>query len=377
MCRCAAPRPACCAARTRCSTSATAASVRTSIHVTADGKFSWVEVECLGACVNAPMAQINYDLLRRPHAGELREDPRRACAAGRTPKPGPQVDRQLPRRSAGRPRSRDDIGPLMLDDKDRIFPNLYGQGDWGLEGARARGAWDGTKALLEKGRDWLVNEVKASGLRGRGGAGFATGLKWSFMPKQVGERPHYLVVNADESEPGTCKDREVMRHDPHLLVEGCLYAGARDGREHRLHLYPRRIRARARAPAGGDRPGLRRQADRQEQRPRLGFRPLSPPRRRRLYLRRGDRAARKPGRQEGPAAAQAAVPGQCRASTAARPPSTMSRPSRRCPTSCGAARRGSPASAGRTTPAPSSIASPATSSGRAMSKRRWAFRCAN
>ena len=112
----------------------------------------------------------------------------------------------------------------MLDDKDRIFRNLYGRGDWGLVGARARGAWDGTKAILERGRDALVNEVKNSGLRGRGGAGFPTGLKWSFMPKQVGDRPHYLVVNADESEPGTCKDRDIMRHDPHLLIEGCLIA---------------------------------------------------------------------------------------------------------------------------------------------------------
>jgi NADH-quinone oxidoreductase subunit F len=113
----------------------------------------------------------------------------------------------------------------MLEDKDRIFRNLYGLHDWGLEGARARGAWDGTKAMLEKGRDWIINEVKTSGLRGRGGAGFPTGLKWSFMPKQSDGRPHYLVVNADESEPGTCKDREIMRHDPHLLVEGCLIAG--------------------------------------------------------------------------------------------------------------------------------------------------------
>src|SRR5579862_8274577 len=112
----------------------------------------------------------------------------------------------------------------MLDDKDRIFRNLYGRHDWRLAGARSRGAWDGTKAILEKGRDAIVNEVKNSGLRGRGGAGFPTGLKWSFMPKQVGERPHYLVVNADESEPGTCKDREIMRHDPHLFVEGCLIA---------------------------------------------------------------------------------------------------------------------------------------------------------
>jgi NADH-quinone oxidoreductase subunit F len=112
----------------------------------------------------------------------------------------------------------------MLSDKDRIFTNLYGFHDWGLEGARKRGCWDGTKAILEKGPDWIVDQVKKSGLRGRGGAGFPTGLKWSFMPKEVKERPHYLVVNADESEPGTCKDRDMMRHEPHLLIEGCLIA---------------------------------------------------------------------------------------------------------------------------------------------------------
>ena len=113
----------------------------------------------------------------------------------------------------------------MLADKDRIFTNLYGRHDPGLKGARARGSWDGTKAILEKGRDAIIDEMKASGLRGRGGAGFPTGLKWSFMPKKSDGRPHYLVVNADESEPGTCKDREIMRNDPHLLVEGCLIAG--------------------------------------------------------------------------------------------------------------------------------------------------------
>ncbi|MFD2183066.1 NADH-quinone oxidoreductase subunit NuoF [Rhodoplanes azumiensis] len=114
----------------------------------------------------------------------------------------------------------------MLHDRDRIFTNLYGLHDWGLEGARKRGAWDGTKALLEKGRDGIIAEIKASGLRGRGGAGFPTGLKWSFMPKTSADgRPSYLVVNADESEPGTCKDREILRHDPHLLIEGCLVAG--------------------------------------------------------------------------------------------------------------------------------------------------------
>ncbi|MCB1524211.1 MAG: NADH-quinone oxidoreductase subunit NuoF, partial [Rhodoblastus sp.] len=113
----------------------------------------------------------------------------------------------------------------MLEDKDRIFQNLYGYGDAGLAGARARGAWDNTKGLIEKGKDWIISEMKASGLRGRGGAGFPTGLKWSFMPQKPDPaRPHYLVVNADESEPGTCKDREIMRNDPHLLIEGCLIA---------------------------------------------------------------------------------------------------------------------------------------------------------
>src|ERR671912_394984 len=126
----------------------------------------------------------------------------------------------------------------MLEDKDRIFRNLYGLHDWGLAGARARGAWDGTKAILEKGRDAIINEMKASGLRGRGGAGFPTGLKWSFMPKQSDGRPHYLVVNADESEPGTAKDREIMRHDPHLLIEGCLLASFAMG-AHACYVYIR------------------------------------------------------------------------------------------------------------------------------------------
>jgi len=112
----------------------------------------------------------------------------------------------------------------MLEDRDRIFTNLYGVHDWRLKGARARGDWDGTAAILARGREAIIEEVKASGLRGRGGAGFPTGVKWSFMPKQSDGRPHYLTVNADESEPGTCKDRDIIRHDPHKLIEGCLVA---------------------------------------------------------------------------------------------------------------------------------------------------------
>jgi len=126
----------------------------------------------------------------------------------------------------------------MLRDQDRIFTNLYGIHDWRLKGAQSRGDWSGTKDIIAKGRDWIIEEMKTSGLRGRGGAGFPTGMKWSFMPKEVGERPHYLVVNADEGEPGTCKDREIMRFDPHKLVEGCLLASFAMG-AHAAYIYIR------------------------------------------------------------------------------------------------------------------------------------------
>ncbi|MCC6915093.1 MAG: NADH-quinone oxidoreductase subunit NuoF [Rhodospirillaceae bacterium] len=126
----------------------------------------------------------------------------------------------------------------MLADKDRIFTNLYGRHDWRLKGARARGDWDGTKEILDMGPEWIIDEMKRSGLRGRGGAGFPTGLKWSFMPKTESERPHYLVVNADEGEPGTCKDRDMLRFDPHKLIEGCLIASFAM-RAHTCYIYIR------------------------------------------------------------------------------------------------------------------------------------------
>ncbi len=126
----------------------------------------------------------------------------------------------------------------MLKDNDRIFTNLYGHSERFLSGARLRGDWEGTGNLIKKGKESIINEIKESGLRGRGGAGFSTGLKWSFMPKDVGERPHYLVINADEGEPGTCKDREIMRHEPHKLVEGCLLAGFAMG-AHVAYIYVR------------------------------------------------------------------------------------------------------------------------------------------
>jgi NADH-quinone oxidoreductase subunit F len=115
-------------------------------------------------------------------------------------------------------------GPLA--DKDRIFTNLYGFQEPWLKAARARGDWDDTKKLFAIGEDSIIEKIKTSGLRGRGGAGFPTGMKWGFMPKEPKPgKPNFLVINADESEPGSCKDREIIRHDPHKLIEGSLIAG--------------------------------------------------------------------------------------------------------------------------------------------------------
>lgn len=129
---------------------------------------------------------------------------------------------------------------MALQDKDRIFTNIYGWHGSDLKSAQARGAWDNTKDIIAKGRDWIVEEVKKSELRGRGGAGFPTGMKWSFMPKEPGKdgRPSYLVINGDESEPGTCKDRDIIRHEPHKLIEGALLASFAIG-AHACYIYIR------------------------------------------------------------------------------------------------------------------------------------------
>lgn len=113
----------------------------------------------------------------------------------------------------------------MLKERDKIFTNLYGFEASSLNASRARGDWDNTKIILQRSQDEIIEEVKSSGLRGRGGAGFSAGMKWSFMPKKSDGRPSYLIVNADESEPGTCKDRDIIRNEPHKLLEGCLIAG--------------------------------------------------------------------------------------------------------------------------------------------------------
>lgn len=129
---------------------------------------------------------------------------------------------------------------MALQDKDRIFTNIYGWHGADLKSAQSRGTWDNTKDIIAKGRDWIVEEVKKSELRGRGGAGFPTGMKWSFMPKEPGKdgRPSYLVINGDESEPGTCKDRDILRHEPHKLIEGALLASFAIG-AHACYIYIR------------------------------------------------------------------------------------------------------------------------------------------
>ncbi|CAF1237645.1 unnamed protein product [Rotaria sordida] len=139
------------------------------------------------------------------------------------PPPANPTKAQAPAPAPPAPPQKTKFGPLK--DEDRIFTNLYGRHDWHLKGAQARGDWYKTKEIVLKGSSWIIDEIKKSGLRGRGGAGFPSGLKWSFMIRPPDGRPKYLVINADEGEPGTCKDREIMRHDPHKLIEGCLVAG--------------------------------------------------------------------------------------------------------------------------------------------------------
>lgn len=126
----------------------------------------------------------------------------------------------------------------MLRDQDYIFTNLSGEDSASLKAAKTRGDWDNTKKFMAKGREKIIEEVMLSGLRGRGGAGFSTGKKWSFMPKESDGRPSYLVINADESEPGTCKDRDILRYEPHKLIEGALLSAFAVG-AHVAYIYIR------------------------------------------------------------------------------------------------------------------------------------------
>jgi len=131
----------------------------------------------------------------------------------------------------------------LLKPENQIFTNLYGDKPYHLADAKARGDWDNTKALAAMGAEKIIQVIKDSGLRGRGGAGFSTGAKWGFMPKRSPESPNssppsYLIVNADESEPGTCKDRSILLHEPQKLIEGALLAGIAIG-AHTSYVYVR------------------------------------------------------------------------------------------------------------------------------------------
>ncbi|MGB7188931.1 MAG: NADH-quinone oxidoreductase subunit NuoF [Acidobacteriaceae bacterium] len=109
-------------------------------------------------------------------------------------------------------------------DEVKIISRRFGQGAASIDKYIELDGYKSARAAIEKGPEWIIAEMKASGLRGRGGAGFPTGLKWSFVPKQS-DKPKYVLVNGDESEPGTCKDHVIFLHDPHAVIEGTLIAG--------------------------------------------------------------------------------------------------------------------------------------------------------
>jgi NADH-quinone oxidoreductase subunit F len=191
--------------------------------VTRDGMFSLEEVECIGACTGAPAMQVNYDYYEH-----LTPDSTARLLnffdQGRPPKPSTPISGSVHERH-----------PAEVPVISRLFgvPNSHTLGVYlqhdGYKGLR--------RALLELTPDQVIDEVKRSNLRGRGGAGFPAGMKWSFVPKQSA-KPKYILCNADESEPGTCKDRPLMEMAPHQLIEGIVIAG-RAVDAHRGYIYVR------------------------------------------------------------------------------------------------------------------------------------------
>jgi NADH-quinone oxidoreductase subunit F len=171
--------------------------------VTADGLFSLEEVECIGACSWAPAIQVNYDF----HNGLTPEQVPAILAAYR----------QSNARSAL---------PALVSHPDevKIVSKRFGKGAANIDRYIELGGYEVAKKCLAQGPDWIIEEMKASNLRGRGGAGFPAGMKWSFVPKQS-DKPKYVLVNGDESEPGTCKDHLIFLHDPHAIIEGTIIAG--------------------------------------------------------------------------------------------------------------------------------------------------------
>ncbi len=192
-------------------------------ETTSTGTFSLEEVECIGACTGAPALQVNYDFYENvtpESVDRLLEE----LQSGMKPKPVPCT--------SGSVHDRHDFEKLVISRR------------FGLANSRSIDVYrqnDGYKALekavKEMTPEQVIDEVKKSNLRGRGGAGFPTGMKWSFVPKDI-PKPKYVICNADESEPGTCKDRPLMEHDPHQLIEGVAIAGRAIGSQ-RGYIYIR------------------------------------------------------------------------------------------------------------------------------------------
>ncbi len=192
-------------------------------QVTADGMFSLEEVECIGACTGAPAVQVNYDYyenLTEERTYQLLEG---LDKGARPPRTQPTSGAVHDRHPAELPVITRMFGVV---DSHKLDVYLNYDGYKGLE-----------RALKELTPDQVVDEVKKSNLRGRGGAGFPTGMKWSFVPKESA-KPKYILCNADESEPGTCKDRPLMELCPHQLIEGVIIAGRAVG-AHRGYIYIR------------------------------------------------------------------------------------------------------------------------------------------
>src|SRR5580700_7837729 len=179
-------------------------------QVSPNGTFSLEEVECIGACTGAPAIQINYDYhenLDPAKVDELFEQ----LEQGKRPKSVSVISGAIhERHPAEVPVISRRFG---IPNSHKIDVYLKHDGYQALE-----------KALKQMSPDQIIDEVKKSNLRGRGGAGFPTGMKWSFVPKDS-PKPKYVICNADESEPGTCKDRPLMEMDPHQLIEGIIIAG--------------------------------------------------------------------------------------------------------------------------------------------------------
>src|SRR5215469_9903203 len=178
-------------------------------ETTQDGMFSLEEVECIGACTGAPAIQVNYDFYENVtprNLDRIIED----LDKGRRPEPVPVITGALHERNT--------LETPLISAKFGIKDSHR------IDVALQHGAYQALDKALKMTPDQIIDEVKKSSLRGRGGAGFPTGMKWSFVPKDS-PKPKYVICNADESEPGTCKDRPLMEMDPHQLIEGIIIAG--------------------------------------------------------------------------------------------------------------------------------------------------------